>query len=171
MGTGRTSGNRRRRILAVLIGVLAGVGAATFHYAEGFSYLSTDPETCVNCHIMQREYDSWLKGSHHGAAGCVDCHLPAQGIEKYTAKMVNGFNHSKAFTFGDFHEPIRITQRNAEILQANCLRCHDALVHDLVAGATRDPQAIQCVHCHRAVGHGEPVGLGGPAREGEGGGR
>jgi cytochrome c nitrite reductase small subunit len=161
----------RRRILAVMLGVLVGVGAATFHQAEGLSYLSTDPAACTNCHIMQREYDSWLKGSHHTAAGCVDCHLPAEGLSKYAAKALNGFNHSKAFTLGGFHEPIQITERNAEILQTNCLRCHGDLVDDLVHGASRDPDSIRCVHCHRAVGHGELVGLGGPAREGEGGGR
>jgi cytochrome c nitrite reductase small subunit len=80
------------------------------------------------------------------------------------AKGVNGFNHSRGFTFQDFHEPILITPANAAILQENCLRCHGELVHELVAGATRDPRSIQCVHCHRDVGHGEPLGLGGPDR-------
>ena len=36
-------------LLAVLVGVPVGVGAFTFVYAKGFSYLSTDPRACVNC--------------------------------------------------------------------------------------------------------------------------
>ncbi|HET9764987.1 MAG TPA: cytochrome c nitrite reductase small subunit, partial [Casimicrobiaceae bacterium] len=39
--------------LAVLVGVLAGLGGYTFLYAEGFSYMSSDPRACVNCHIMR----------------------------------------------------------------------------------------------------------------------
>jgi cytochrome c nitrite reductase small subunit len=158
---------RRGLALAVASGVLVGLGAYTFHHAEGFSYLSTDPETCVNCHIMREEHDAWRKASHHAVAGCVDCHLPAEGVGKYIAKAVNGYNHSRAFTLGDFHEPIQITPRNAEILQDNCLRCHGDLVHAQVAGATTADDAIRCVHCHRAVGHGTPLGLGGPLREDE----
>ena len=30
--------------------------------------------------------------------------------------------------------------------------------------STTDPNAVACVHCHRSVGHGEKVGLGGPER-------
>ena len=151
-------------VLAVLGGVALGLGGYTFTYAEGASYLSTDPKACVNCHVMRSQYDSWQKSSHHAAAGCVDCHLPPSGLSKWLAKGLNGWNHSKAFTLQDFPEPIRITPRNAAILQENCLRCHGDLVHELVAGATSDRDAIHCVHCHVTVGHGPPAGLGGPDR-------
>jgi cytochrome c nitrite reductase small subunit len=151
-------------LVAVLFGVLLGLGLFTFGYAEGASYLSTDPKACVNCHIMRSEYDAWQKASHHGVATCVDCHLPATLPEKYLAKALNGWNHSKAFTLQDFPEPIRITPRNADLLQENCLRCHGDLVHDLLTGRQGEADALRCVHCHASVGHGEPVGLGGPDR-------
>jgi len=156
----------RWSLLAVLCGVALGLGAYTFEYGEGTSYLSTDPEACVNCHIMQSQYDAWQKASHHTVAVCVDCHLPHSGIEKWIAKADNGYRHSKAFTFQDFHEPIRMIQRNAEILQENCLRCHADLVHELVAGARRVDDALECIHCHRDVGHGPRAGLGGAWRPG-----
>lgn len=150
--------------LTVLGGLLVGVGAFTFQYASGFSYFSTDPEACRNCHIMNSQFDSWQKASHHTSALCVDCHLPASGLAKWVAKADNGYHHSKGFTFLDFHEPIMIKERNSRILQNNCLRCHEALVHDIVAGSTSstDDGALRCVHCHRGVGHGETAGLGGP---------
>lgn len=34
-------------VLTCLLGVPAGIGAFTFVYAKGFSYLSTDPRACV----------------------------------------------------------------------------------------------------------------------------
>jgi cytochrome c nitrite reductase small subunit len=150
--------------IVVLLGVAIGVGGYTFVYAEGASYLSTDPKQCVNCHIMRPQYADWQHASHHTAATCVDCHLPASGVEKYVAKARNGWNHSKAFTLQDFPEPIRITQPNAAILQANCLRCHGDLIHDLVPEGTSERDSIQCVHCHDAVGHGPRAGLGGRDR-------
>jgi len=143
--------------LAIVGGLAVGIGAYTFEYAEGLSYLSSDPRACVNCHIMQPQFDSWQKASHHTVAGCVDCHLPVEGIDKWIAKASNGWHHSKSFTFQDFAEPIRIKGDNARILQNNCLRCHSELVHELVAPGGD----MNCVHCHRGVGHGETVGLGG----------
>jgi cytochrome c nitrite reductase small subunit len=156
------------RVLAALVGVGLGLGLFTLHEAEGTSYLSDDPRSCVNCHIMRPQFDGWQKASHHGVATCVDCHLPESGLPKYFAKALNGWHHSKAFTLEDFAEPIRITPRNAAILEANCLRCHGALLHDTVA-ASGGRDALSCVHCHRDVGHGEAAGLGGRMRPGEGG--
>jgi len=149
-------------LLFASLGVLAGLGGTTFDYAEGLSYLTTDPTACTNCHIMQPQYDAWQKASHHTAATCVDCHLPAEFPDAYLAKALNGWNHSKAFTLQDFPEPIVITERNADILHANCVRCHADLVHDQIAASPE--RAPRCVHCHVQVGHGDSVGLGGPMR-------
>ena len=162
---GGSRGPRRAWLeVAALLLIAAGLGAYTFDYAEGASYLSSDPSACVNCHIMQPQYDSWERASHRAVAGCVDCHLPAEGLGKWIAKASNGYHHSKAFTLQDFAEPIRITRRNAEILQDNCLRCHGPLLHDQVAGVTTADDALSCVHCHATVGHGPRAALGGTDR-------
>jgi cytochrome c nitrite reductase small subunit len=154
-GTGRL-----RWALVVMLGLLLGIGVATVVYAEGASYLSADPRACVNCHIMGSEYEAWQKGSHHGVATCVDCHLPHGFAGKWLAKGANGFNHSKAFTLQDFDEPIEIRPLNRRILQRSCLRCHAGLVDHLVGWSEGDAEAVHCVHCHRSVGHGEKLGLG-----------
>lgn len=153
--------------LAVVSAVMLGIGGFTFQYAEGLSYFSTDPRACVNCHIMQSQYDSWQKSSHHGVAACVDCHLPHTFFAKYLAKAENGYHHSKGFTLQDFHEPIMIKSKNSRILQESCLSCHGEFVHELVAGTRSEQDAVRCVHCHASVGHGARAGLGGPARFGE----
>ena len=141
--------------LCVLAGICVGVGAFTFSYAEGLSYMSNDPNACVNCHVMREQLDSWAKSGHHHVAVCNDCHTPHNLVGKYTTKAINGWNHSKAFTLQDFHQPIQITKRNKDIVQENCIRCHDPLVHDAIVvpsgGAAQTPY---CVTCHRTVGHG-----------------
>ena len=149
--------------LSIAVGVLVGLAGYTFKYAEGLSYMSNDPRACANCHIMQRQFDSWQKSSHHTVAVCVDCHLPISLPAKLMTKASNGYHHSKGFTFQDFEEPIRIKSGNAAVLQENCLRCHEDMVHNLVAGTRTEKDAVQCVHCHYGVGHGETAGLG-PSR-------
>jgi cytochrome c nitrite reductase small subunit len=142
--------------LCCLGGILLGLGLYTFWYAEGASYFSSDPRSCVNCHIMRDQYDSWQKASHHAAATCVDCHLPHSGIAKWIAKGENGFWHSLRFTLQDFHEPIQIHEKNARILQENCIHCHQGLVGELVHHGSFADDSNSCVRCHAAVGHGPP---------------
>ena len=146
--------NRFAVIAGLLVGVPLGLGAFTFHYAAGTSYLSNDPKACVNCHIMRDQYDGWSRASHHTVV-CNDCHIPHDNIiSKFYVKAMNGYHHSKGFTLEDFHEPIMIKPLNAYVLQQNCLRCHGDFVHEIVAGSTTDKNAITCVHCHKTVGHG-----------------
>jgi cytochrome c nitrite reductase small subunit len=142
-------------VLAVLIGVPAGVGGFTFVYAKGFSYLSTDPRACVNCHVMNEQYEGWLKSGHRHTATCVECHLPHEGLAKWLAKGEHGFRHSVAFTLQNFKEPIEITPRDREIVRVNCVRCHEGLVHPMAEAPGR-PQggALDCMHCHASAGHG-----------------
>ncbi len=147
-------------LFIIVLGVFLGLGIFTFHYGQGLSYFSKDPKACVNCHIMQPQFDSWQKSSHHTVATCVDCHLPHQPLPKLIAKSENGFWHSKGFTLQDFHEPIFIREKNIKILQENCLQCHKDLVHEMLPVRSRNYEDMRCVHCHRSVGHGETVGLG-----------
>jgi cytochrome c nitrite reductase small subunit len=146
--------------LALAIGVAGGIGGYTFRYARGLSYLSTDPRACVNCHIMQPQYDAWQKASHHGVALCVDCHLPQDLIGKYAVKAENGWRHGKLFTTQKFVEPIRVQAAGMRILQDNCVRCHEPMVEAL--GPGHELSEVPCVHCHNGVGHGDRAGLGGP---------
>lgn len=147
-------------VTAVAVGVFSGLSGYTFLYGEGFSYFSKDPAACVNCHIMQPQFDSWQKASHHTVATCVDCHLPHDFVGKWIAKAENGYWHSKGFTFQDFPEPIFIRKKNLDVLHQNCVECHEGLVHDILPGLASEDEEFNCLHCHRSVGHGETVGLG-----------
>lgn len=149
---------RRLSILGVLLacslGALVGLGAHTFHYAEGLSYFSNNPKACVNCHIMREQYDGWLKSPHHAVATCNDCHTPHSLIPKYLTKAENGYWHSKGFTLQDFHEPIMIRPKNLTVLQKNCVACHQQIVDGINTHAGNSREMLNCMHCHRDVGHG-----------------
>jgi cytochrome c nitrite reductase small subunit len=141
-------------LFACLLGIPAGVGAFTFVYAKGFSYLSTDPRACVNCHVMNEQYEGWLKSGHRHTATCVECHLPAHGIGKWVAKAEHGFRHSAAFTLQNFKEPIAITPHDLDLVRVNCVRCHQALIEAVADEGGRPHRELECMHCHGSVGHG-----------------
>lgn len=140
--------------LAALVGVGLGLGAYTVDYAEGTSYLSDEPSACVNCHVMRDHHDAWQKTSHHAVANCNDCHVPVDFPWRYIVKAEHGWRHSKGFTLGDFHEPIRLHPSSRPVLIENCLRCHGGLFdagagHGFTGSAPSD-----CLRCHADVGHG-----------------
>ena len=139
-------------LLGLLLGVPAGVGAFTFSYANGFSYFSTDPAACINCHVMNEQYDAWGKSGHRHVATCVDCHLPHSGLAKYIAKADHGYRHSAAFTLQNFKEPIEMTPKDRVLVLENCVRCHADLVQ-AVSGDAASHTDLDCLHCHAGAGH------------------
>jgi len=141
-----------RILLGAAIGLAAGVGAYTFVYAKGGTYLTDDPVACANCHVMQDYYNGWVRSSHRAAAVCNDCHTPSGFIGKYSTKAMNGFWHSLAFTTGQFPEPLQIKLHNRVIAELACLKCHSDIVQALDGGHA-ESSAPSCIACHGAVGH------------------
>jgi len=140
-------------VTAALLGFASGLGLYTFVYAKGHAYLTDDPAACANCHVMNEQYDGWLKASHRSVAGCNDCHVPANLIGKYWTKSRNGFWHSYYFTTQTFHEPIRATPTSRRIAEANCRRCHDPVVQAMGTPSHAGDDSLSCIRCHGSVGH------------------
>ena len=137
---------------SLALGLAIGIGAYTFVYAKGASYMTNDPAACANCHIMDEHYSAWLKSSHGKVAVCNDCHTPHDFLGKYLTKASNGFWHSFAFTTGRFHEPIQINARNHAVTEAACRHCHAAVVESIDAGR-HGAARLTCTGCHASVGH------------------
>ncbi|MFP5380550.1 MAG: cytochrome c nitrite reductase small subunit, partial [Vicinamibacteria bacterium] len=131
-------------VLGVAIGLVFGLAGYTFVYARGASYLTNDPAACANCHVMREQYDGWQRSSHRSVAVCNDCHAPHDVIGKYSTKARNGFWHSFYFTTGTFHEPIRITSRNAAVTEGACRTCHADIV-SAIDSSPRHGEALSCV--------------------------
>jgi cytochrome c nitrite reductase small subunit len=144
-------------VAAAAIGVAAGVSGYTFLYARGWSYLTNDPRACANCHVMQEQYDGWVKSSHRSVAVCNDCHTPPGLLGKYWTKAENGFRHSWAFTTGDFHEPIHIVPSDRAVTERACRHCHAEVVQAMLAQESRSHARgfTSCIRCHGSVGHKE----------------
>ena len=134
------------------IGIATALGGYTFVYARGYSYVTNDPAACANCHVMGDHYDAWVKASHRSVATCNDCHTPPGLVSKYITKGLNGFNHSLAFTTGRFPEPLRITERNRDVTERACRKCHEEIVLS-IEGAHGVRERIACIRCHPTVGH------------------
>ena len=154
--------SRRGRLavaVAVAGGVALGLGAFTFGYAKGYSYLTNDPAACANCHVMTEHFDAWNRSSHRAVAVCNDCHTPHNFVGKYAIKAQNGFWHSFYFTTGNFPDPLRITPRNRRVTEGACRYCHAEITEAIdpaadAAHAVSDAQAqTSCIRCHRYVGH------------------
>lgn len=142
-------------VMCIAVGSSLGAGAFTFDYAEGTSYMGNDSQTCANCHVMQRHYDAWLNSSHRNVANCNDCHSdPTSTFSKLKCKAVNGLLHSYAFTTGDFHEPIQMTDWNREQTEKTCRKCHEGMVHQIdFPTLDSNGEQMSCTRCHAEVGH------------------
>lgn len=141
-------------IVGIAIGLSVGGGVYTFWYAKGYSYLSNNPASCANCHIMNEQYDGWQKSSHKAVATCNDCHTPHDFIGKYMTKARNGFWHSYYFTANNFHEPIQMTETSRQITEQSCRYCHGPLVESISFSYNhKETDEVSCISCHRSVGH------------------
>ncbi len=141
-------------VAAILVGLTAGIGAYTFVYAKGYSYMTNDPAACANCHVMRDHFTAWSRASHRAVAVCNDCHTPPGLVPKYMTKAQNGFWHSFYFTFGGYPDPIRITPRNHDITELACRKCHSEMTASIDVGrADHGKAGVSCTSCHNDVGH------------------
>ncbi len=136
------------------LGVFAGLGLTTAHLARVPSYLSDDPTTCVNCHVMGTAYLTWAHGSHRNVATCNDCHVPHDSLfAQYAFKAEDGMIHATVFTLRREPQVIRLSERAVPVVEANCLRCHATLVSQVHAKSW-EPGDHRCWDCHRETPHG-----------------
>jgi cytochrome c nitrite reductase small subunit len=145
----RSHDSLRRLLLPAAFGLVVGLGIYALVIGRAHSYLSNDPYACVNCHVMNSEYTSWRTSSHAREATCVDCHVPEGFVSGYAFKARDGVYHSWVFTLGIEPEVIRISSAGKQVVQDNCVRCHDGLLH----GVHENSRDRFCVDCHRDVPH------------------
>jgi len=148
-------------LAAVILGVAVGLAAYTFVYAKGYSYLTNNPAACANCHVMQTQYDAWMKSSHHSVAVCNDCHTPHNIVGKYAVKANNGFWHSFYFTSGRYPDTIEITRFDHQVVENACRRCHESITSAIDGNVVHGKaKGLECTRCHNSVGHSESASAG-----------
>ena len=152
------------KVLAVLaVIVTLGIFANLANESKMLSYLSDDPQACINCHPMAAAYTTWQHSSHRNRATCVDCHLPHDSfMNKMLAKAKDGYKHSVAMTFKTYAPNLQISTDAAQWIQGNCIACHRELVSQIVDNSKLYDKAAdstvqtgrRCWECHREVPHG-----------------
>ncbi len=144
----------------VISGILIGILAFLFHISRASSYLSDKPETCTNCHIMAPQYATWSHSSHREETDCNSCHVPHNNfLNKYYFKAKDGLRHATIFTLRAEPQVIFIKEAGQQVVQNNCIRCHEHLLTDsrmMVFSEMnqRERESRQCWECHRETPHG-----------------
>ena len=144
-------GNKRRRRIGVFALAILGVGLFT----GGFLMLgppqllakSETPAFCAGCHVMEAEYEAWSHAGAHRRQKCVECHLPNHNKAlHYAWKSIDGMKDTLVFYSGRVPERIVISDHGQEVVQANCIRCHESTVAHI-------DQERLCWQCHRRIAH------------------
>jgi cytochrome c nitrite reductase small subunit len=149
----------------ILLGTITGLFVFSFYISKAHSYLSDNPRTCVNCHIMAPQYATWTHNSHRQYANCNDCHVPHNNIlNKYFFKAKDGMRHATMFTLRLEPQVIHIKEAGQRVVQNNCIRCHiNLLTDEPVQALTREAHHYrserQCWSCHRETPHGRVSSL------------
>ncbi|MBD3422463.1 MAG: cytochrome c nitrite reductase small subunit [Chitinivibrionales bacterium] len=144
----------------IVLGIFTGLSAFVVYISKAPSYLSDNPRTCVNCHIMAPHYATWYHSSHREVAHCNDCHVPHDNVfNKYAFKAKDGLRHATIFTLRAEPQVIFIKEDGKEVVQDNCIRCHINVLKDHKV-LTRSDEfhdfrlERKCWDCHRATPHG-----------------
>lgn len=139
-------------IIIAIVALLAVVGVGMY-VTDFTAYLGNNPSTCNNCHVMDAVYEGWYHAGHSEWTTCNECHTPHALIPKYFVKAKSGYHHVTTFLFGEIPDAIRAKESSRQVVQENCIRCHEETV-STVADGTMD-SGRYCFECHRSVAHGE----------------
>jgi len=144
----------------VVLGIFFGLLLFTVYISKAPSYLSDDPATCVNCHIMAPQYATWFHSSHREVTNCNECHVPHNNVlNKYYFKAKDGLRHATIFTLRKEPQVIFIKEAGKRVVKENCMRCHSDLLsgHESVVKSLNYQSGWEersCIECHRETPHG-----------------
>ncbi|MBN2683218.1 MAG: cytochrome c nitrite reductase small subunit [Bacteroidales bacterium] len=150
----------------ILSGMFCGLAAYSIYVSKAWSYLSDDPEVCVNCHIMAPQYATWNHSAHREYATCNDCHVPHDNFFRhYMFKAKDGLRHATLFTLRAERQVIFIEQAGKDVVFENCIRCHekqfdrDKLISQTKGKYVSHHNDRYCWECHRETPHGRVSSL------------
>ncbi len=151
---------RWRIPVIVISGIVAGLFIYLAYISRVTSYLSDDPSSCMNCHIMAPQYATWSHSAHRELTNCNDCHVPHNNVfNKYYFKARDGMRHATLFTLNKEPQVIFIKEEGKHVVQDNCIRCHTDLITDektlnYTSRIHHSRTERFCWECHRETPHG-----------------
>ncbi|MDO9512752.1 MAG: cytochrome c nitrite reductase small subunit [Bacteroidales bacterium] len=154
-----------QRPVIIAGGIFTGLAVFVFYVSNAASYLSEDPKTCINCHVMNPQFATWFHSSHREVASCTDCHVPHDNVfRKYYFKAQDGMRHATIFTMRTEPQVIQIKEAGQRVVKENCIRCHTPLLENAAMNSwnphfTQDRTERSCWECHREIPHGRVKSL------------
>ena len=151
---------RLKTSLLIAVSILVGVVLDMIYISNATSYLSDDSKTCMNCHVMGPHYATWQHSAHKEVTNCNSCHVPHDNIvNTYYFKAQDGLRHSTIFTMRTEPQSIKLSEGAIDVVQNNCIRCHENLVQSLedktlTSTPTSHGYGKYCWDCHRETPHG-----------------
>lgn len=150
------------KVIAILLaGIASGLAVYLIYMSMVWNYLGPNPETCMQCHVMESYFATWQHSSHSQRATCADCHVPHDSfVNYYYTKATDGLRHATVFTLRAEPQVMRTVKRSQRVIYDNCVRCHTQLNQEFVTTgmlertAINDGTEMRCWDCHRDVPHG-----------------
>ena len=151
--------------VTIVLAIFIGFSTYSVYLSKASSYLSDNPQTCINCHVMVPQFATWNHSSHREQASCNDCHVPHNNVfSHYYFKAKDGLRHATIFTLRAEPQVIHIKEEGIGVVQQNCLRCHEQLltgaeqqINNKAFHSEREERL--CWECHRETPHGRVNGL------------
>ena len=146
--------------VTIVLAIFIGLSAYSVYLSKASSYLSDNPQTCVNCHIMVPQFATWNHSSHREVASCNDCHVPHNNkFAHYYFKAKDGLRHATIFTLRAEPQVIHIKEEGIKVVQQNCIRCHEHLLLTAQQQISNkdyhsERESRLCWECHRETPHG-----------------
>jgi cytochrome c nitrite reductase small subunit len=141
---------RKKRLRGLVAGTVVLAALVAAYLMVGPPQLlarSESPQFCAGCHVMEAEFEAWSHAGAHRRKLCVECHLPNENrTAHYVWKSIDGMKDVGFFFSGLVPERIMLTDHGAEVVQQNCIRCHEQTV--MMIGMERN-----CWSCHRRIAH------------------
>jgi len=142
-------------------GIICGLFVYTAYAFRLGSYLSDEPATCMNCHVMAPYYATWSHSSHNRNTTCNDCHVPNENAaRKWLFKGMDGIRHTSVFLTKGEPQVIQAIDGSSSVIMNNCIRCHEQLNTEFVKtgkigyNMAKMGEGKACWDCHREVPHG-----------------
>ncbi len=148
-----------------LLTVLVGYGGLTL------TKTTSSNTYCDSCHVHPQATATWKQGPHYRnpsgvVVGCVDCHLPPEGLSFFVEKAKAGARdfygyYFKDVTAIDWEAKSTLDQAGRFTFEESCLRCHQELFPtglstkgvDAHLHYRKNRADVRCINCHLRTGH------------------
>jgi sulfatase modifying factor 1 len=162
--------SRKKTLLLIVTGMVLGF-VIVYGANAGIVYTSTDVFCDKFCHVHPHVTASWIKSTHYTTKSgvvthCIECHLPAGGIEYYTEKARLGAQDvwgklTKDPKKIDWEAKGSLEEAGTFTYESSCVRCHSILFSAKLTKKGSDAHLyyqrmkdkVRCINCHLIVGH------------------